>query len=387
MLFIIGEEIINSEEGNFVQFMDTLMTGYSEGSHLLYIKPKNLKRIYSKYEKYLNKKSLQALYFYEENHMIESNSILEIINHAIKIISQSSNEEITNSNNITYHHLHIDNFLTTAEIQKTTLLGENLDDADIYKIFSDYYIQKNSPNSRLSTKCRVENGGGNTTAPVFSKKIPINEELCLTILDSDRRYPSYAALGQTARRVIKSVKNVNGKLEASCKDFEKISIKKSTIYVEKRTRELENMLPYSFLQESYHCDVNKRKLIEEINNFLENNSMLTYYLDFKKGLSYFDVLDEAADWHKLACTDLVDGDQLQYHSQEHISKDKCSCKVIPGLGSKVLTNFIKYVGGKNPLELSELIDGSNEIVKSIWNDIGKIVFSWCCGRSIGPINA
>lgn len=386
MLFIIQEEVINSGEENFIQFMDILMTGYLEGSHLIYIKPRDLKLIYSKHKELLNSKSLKALYYYEENHMIESNSLLKMINHAIKVIPNKAKEKVKLSGKITYHMLCIDNFLTTAEIQKTTLLGENIDDAKIYKIFSDYYIQNHSPNSRLLTRCRPDNGGGDTTSPTFQEKISPNEELCLTILDSDKKHPNHP-IGQTAKRIKKSVSKINIKLDYVDTEIEKISLKKSTIYIDKRARELENILPYTFLKKTYYSDINKTECILAIKNLEESDHNLVYYLDFKDGLNYFHILDEVSDWHQLANTALVDSQLLTHHSQPHIDKKKCKCKVITGLGSKVLTNFISYVDGKSASELTEMINDSQKLITTIWNDIGKTVFSWCCGRNIGPTNA
>lgn len=206
MLFIIEEDIVMANDEHFLNCFENLLLGYIEGSHLLYIKPKVVDLITKKYNEKMDDRMKNQFYHYQEKFMFESKMALKLVNYAIKIVPQSTIEDTTKiDEKLIVGNLHTNKFLSSANIQKTILLGENPSDGDIYEIFAKEYIKLNK--STLKIKLKIENGGGSTTGSTFARKISTNEELCLCILDSDKKFPSDAR-GATAKKVIKETRYI-----------------------------------------------------------------------------------------------------------------------------------------------------------------------------------
>jgi len=358
---MIEEDIVRANETNFLKCFENLLLGYAEGNHLLYIKPKIVDLIKDKYLNIMDSRMESQFIYYEENSMIESKIAFNLVNYAIKIVPETIKEEVIQYDTHKIGYLHADNFLTSATIQKTILLGENPNDGDIYKIFAQEYIEKSDSN--LKIKLKIENGGGNTISPTFIKKIEERDDLCLCMLDSDKKYPSSTALGETANRVIRETNRID-------------MTPKVDFYIEERVRELENMLPMEFYYTQYSKDTNKTSIFENFKELEKIDSKLIYFFDMKKGLKHFDIR-MYPDWSNLIKSRFLDEDSPTCTRTSCCpKKEECKCTLIKPIGNKVLVDFINFYKTKKTKIMSSL----DEFMKVIWYDIGKLVFSWGCGQ-------
>lgn len=368
MLFIIEDDLISSNDDLFLQCLDTLLLGYVEGNHLLYIKPKNVKKIHKLYGDNMSDSIRNRLFHYEQSLMLESKILYNLVNHAIKIVPENFTEERVLIDNHSINCLYSKRFIESSNIQKSTLLCENINDADIYNIMALTYIEDRNISENISLKNKVENGGGNTTAAVFKRKISDNEELCICLLDSDKRYPSDLKMGETAKR-----------LKRLCHEM---LTPKYLYYIESRCKELENMLPLDFYFLKYQPDINKKDIFPDIDIMNEIDDNLIYYFDLKNGLTYFDIIDYP-DWSNLNTASFIKQNELLHHRQEIVKKSKCNCKIINGFGTKILEDFISTHKNNINIEvINKIITDSPPIISNIWREIGKLVFSWCCGHSL-----
>ncbi len=363
MLFIIEEDIVNSSDTNFLKCFENLLLGYIEGFHLLFIKPKVVDLITEKYYAGMDDRMKKHFYHYQEKFMLESKIAYNLVNYAIKIVPTTIDEAIIDISTHNIGYLHANKFLNSATIQKTILLGENSDDGDIYEIFAKEYLKEEKSTLRIMAK--IENGGGSTTTPTFKRKIDPSEELCLCILDSDRKFPSDLNMGETAKRIIREVgTNITPKVH---------------YYIEDRCRELENMIPEGFYHIQYKDDINKIKIFDDFLELNLINDKLILFFDLKKGLKHFDVrkLDDWSELPKLS----MKYNTVTTCNEHHFcnKKDDCRYIMIKGFGTNVLEHFINFYK-VNSDKMKLILNSANQYLENIWYDIGKLVFSWTCGQ-------
>ena len=376
MIFIIEEDIVKNNDENFLECLDNLLLGYKEGNHLLFIKPRVVEFIYEKYANDMDDRMRRKLTHYEEKFMYESKMAFKLVNYAIQIAPKEIREEVKEKviENEKYQigYLHTNKFLTSAKIQKTILLGENPSDGDIYEIIGNEYISRTG--SRLKVKLKIENGGGNTTAPTFIKKINDEDDLCLCILDSDKKFPSDTSLGETARRVIRETNRITVPPKVG-------------FYIEKEVRELENMLPLGFYYHQYFKDKNKQDIFNRFEMLDKINDKLIFFFDMKNGLKHFDTR-KYNDWSNIDYIQfVVENEPICNLDTFCNKKDNCKCVLIKNFGSKVLTDFISFYHCNDMEYKKSLIFNSLEyVLDEIWENIGKLVFSWGCGQDKNIVN-
>lgn len=369
MLFIIEDEIVEAKDANFLKCFENLLLGYIEGNHLLFIKPSTVEKIETIYGTLMDERMKAQFVHYQEKFMIESKVAYNLVNYAIKIVPQEIEEKKVKYRNKTIGYLHTDKFLTSANVQKTVLLCENTSDGKIYTIFSKEFLKYK--NSNLKVKLKIENGGGNTTAPTFKSKIDQNEDLCLCILDSDKKYPGDSSLGETSQRV---------KRETS----RSLTPKNDFIIIEE-ARELENILPEGFYYKKYSEDVNKEPIFNKLDSLRSIDKRLIFFLDMKKGLKHYDI----RKFTELSC---ITHDRITYNSEPICSteeycrkRDDCNCRIIEGFGNNILSDFIKFYNNSHQ-EIELIINSSDIYFKKIWLYISKLIFSWGCGQDISLAN-
>ena len=368
MLFIIEDDIVEANDNNFLNCFENLLLGYIEGNHLLFIKPKTVEKIERIYGSSMDERTKARFIHYQEKFMLESKIAYNLVNYAIKIVPDIIEEKKEKHKNKMIGYLHTDKFLTSATIQKTVFLGENPEDAEIYKIFAEEYLRYK--NSNLKVQLRIENGGGNTITDVFIRKIEDGNDFCLTILDSDKKF--YADnIGETAKRI---------KRETSS-----ILTTKVHYHIEKRCRELENILPEGFYYIQYASDVNKEPIFTKLDSLNKIDKKLVFYIDMKKGLKHFDI-------RKFSQLSHITEDKVTYTNSPICStnsfckkRDDCGCFVIKGFGNYILRDFIQFYKS-NFTKLKLIINSSDFYLKKIWIYLGRLVFSWGCGQEISLAN-
>lgn len=368
MLFIIENDIVEANDKKFLKCFENLLLGYIEGNHLLFIKPNTVEKIESIYGHLMDEKMRSQFISYQESFMYESKVAYKLVSYAIKIVPNYIQEKKEKYSNKTIGYLHTDKFLASATIQKTVFLGENPEDADIYKYFAEEYLKYKKSN--LKVQLRIENGGGNTITDVFKRKIEENIDLCLTILDSDKKFDN-DTIGETAKRLKREI--------------DAILTPKVHYHIVEKCRELENLLPEGFYYKKYAHDVNKNPIFNKIDSLNKMDKTLIYYIDMKKGLKHFDV-------RKYLQLSHITADKIAYKNTPICSqdlfcnrRDDCRCIVIENFGNHILRDFIQFYK-TNYQELKIIINSSYIYLKKIWIYLGRLVFSWGCGQEISLAN-
>jgi hypothetical protein len=263
-------------------------------------------------------------------------------------------------------------FDSSARIQPTYLLAENLDDVAVLRrmgmvgaILASY---KYHPLSIAEL-----NGGGSSIAAVLTS-LSNQDRLCICVADSDKQCPS-SPEGQTARGLIPYENELA---------FPLIQVLKTT------GRDLENCLPDFFYADEY----GRHHAYASIANFLRQLTEQQEYevrnhVDIEKGFRLFELLGsplqsaERLFWDsKLTLifnlADVLPGHFPCVSSQTCArgSKDLCQCIVVTGNPSHILRTFNERYGLGDAFNIAPRIEAS---VKPEWERMGTTVFSWCCG--------
>lgn len=361
MIFEINKELVNSEDEHFIKCLEYLFLGFIEGNHLIYMKPETLSLVYEKYHDKIDSRLKNNLVSFEETFMYESKILMKYVNCFVRIIPQIQEEKILKEDDIEVRLLKTSRFLNSSKIQKSTILGENEEDCLVYEIMAKEYIQYSKLSNNIVVKLKTENGGGNTIAPVLNRKITSDDEMCLCLLDSDKKYPSDTSLGQTSLRVLREVKpNLNPKYE---------------FHIVQQCRELENIIPEGFYYKKYHSDQNKKEIFSKLDKLENINSELKYFLDMKEGLRHFNIKTES-DWNLVS--ELIDLSKVSCNTINCSSKKNCNYKVIESFGTNILKDFIDFYYNISAFDFSIILESMDTKIREIWNYIGKLVFSWTC---------
>lgn len=253
---------------------------------------------------------------------------------------------------------------------ESCLLGENLDDVELFHIIGrNYYMQNGFKGIRL--RFHHELGGGDTTQDVLWKQVYQEKWPTLCIADSDQKYPSEgdntAPIGNTLTHLNEMKKHLE---ESSVLPFQLLPL-----YV----HEAENLLPLSALrsvaEENLPQMIPALNLLERMKS-IQNGTPILYY-DFKKGFSMIKNEKQRAYWTAVynALT-VAEGNAKPLLELDSEAKDAF---VFPGLGRQSpirrVCKLIEWIltCEKKAIELDEYL-------KPQWEQIGVAVFSWGCAN-------
>ena len=253
------------------------------------------------------------------------------------------------------------------------LLTENILDAEFYKYFAIAYQKKNRINECAFQTCYYSlQGGGATTKQVFLYECKLGHHLCLAILDSDKKWPSYNGYGPTAQSLIDEYNTLNGGLTCH-------------YYVMNETNEVENLIPIEIMNV---FSTSKQKL------FLSTYPAALPWFDFKKGLEYrllYDKDEAFNEWKKVFTT--IDWARLANLKSSSSGVDEFLSVVnkngfqpiVEPWGASLLENVLYPSKHRYKYNLKTVdIDRLSESQKKEWLAIGSLIFNWCCcfGRKI-----
>lgn len=270
-------------------------------------------------------------------------------------------------------------FNDSESVQKTILLGENLNDALFYETIAKVYLRWKRINAQI--ECDRRGGGGDTISREYINIQKLNKRFCLCIVDSDKIAPD-GNLGSTASSLRKSD-------DPSC-------IKTQSFILD--CRESENLIPNSILSELPLKGKPERlealKVLQSISVVEESISLVEVrcFLDIKEGTRMKEIIDKKHPkvkefWQlKFALIPKI-SDPIDNWCQTHWqcsknSKEECECKISLGFGKDTLSDTLKYLEEKNPHEIAKIVDRSKH---SDWEKIGQVVMDWCIAES--PIRA
>ena len=147
------------------------------------------------------------------------------------------------------------------------LLTENLIDGEFFEYLVVEYVK------RLGTATHIcympQMGGGNTIAKVYKMEIDRGQHFCLSILDSDKKFPT-ASYGDTCK-ALRSEDKDKYLGDAGCDGQHAFNC---SYYVMDELRELENLIPMDVLKTMSNVKNNK---------LLQMNFDMSYH-DMKEGL-------------------------------------------------------------------------------------------------------
>ncbi len=252
------------------------------------------------------------------------------------------------------------------------LLTENIIDAKFYQLFALAYQKRNRIDECVfKTNFYPLQGGGMTTKQVFLFECEKEQHFCLAILDSDKKWPNYKGLGQTAEALVEGYKVLTEKTGIPIN---------SCFYVMQKTNEIENLIPFYVLKIYSNSDQR---------SFLDRHSSALPWFDIKKGMDYRVLYDNNAynEWKKEFPTEInwIVIDRIKTNSinrddyKRQLLKEGLNPIVSPW-GSTILEIVLNPdARHKNKYDLKKVEWAKlSPFQQYEWDNIGKLVFSWCC---------
>lgn len=243
--------------------------------------------------------------------------------------------------------------------EETHLLVENIEDAFFFKYLTDYFQRK-----KKTMNCSVCSyklmGGGDTTAKVLEYENNLQEHFVLAIADSDKHYPGDPHLGETASKI------------ESCISSNPFNC---SLYHMTMVCEIENLIPF--------------ECIRKINNFknhiliLDKKGFDYSFFDMKDGIHYsYLYSDEGFNHWAAQISHLVDSQILKIiDSDRHkMSKERFSNlhkdkRLFCAFGTQILSQSLNQMKSEHRV-FSDADLSPNQQYE--WENIGKIITSWCC---------
>lgn len=358
MLFYLAPSIAiglekNKNKDSILSFLNTLLDSRKRGLLLIYSSRKTFKRIIVQLEANGNQQEAELL----KKISLKERQKKELVKNLSKLVYVSNTTKKLNTNNKLI-------ILNTTDIGKTNLLyppillGENLNDCLFYSnIIAEHFHHKDiEAFSKIKIfKKRYQMGGGNSTAAQYDY-IKLNKfDLCLCLVDADKKSPS-DGLGETAKSVIIS------------DETNKSSICNSIVI---DTYSIENLIPFSIIKEKYKVGKNRIQLdafsrIEEI----YKDSGWTY-LPLKKGIRGRD-LKTQKDYSQYWTEKINNILNIETPCCEN---DMCDCTIIPKVSHTLLIDSISDVDIDWKKEISE--EKKHEVL-AMYIKISLAIKSWLC---------
>lgn len=276
------------------------------------------------------------------NHLKNNNEVRPDVLWHIRIVLDHPN--------INNHELDISFFIKTESVQPSSFLCEHIIDIHFY-MRQAYLYHPDSPMQAIE-RC----GGGGATVDVF-KSIKRKNVLCLTILDSDCKYPGCPKppKGTTAYRCEQNYKNRLSNIEL----------------VILPVHEIENLVPISFMKQKTDADGMKFLKRLERNNCL---NLMEYY-DVKLGITKESAIksDEIMDFARYIYNMVYPKRQtFDVYFNHKSEKDYLH----PALGVDMLKEYMD----------DQLRNYQSDMFDIYRKYIADIVYTFMCCRELAPIN-
>lgn len=265
-------------------------------------------------------------------------------------------------------------FDTSAKVQPTQLLAENIDDVRV-AILIGKIGPLLPPAHFVPLSVSERHGGGSSISNVLAANA-CQDKFCLCLADSDRTAPT-SALGATAQ-------NLNSYTNESIFPLVEVVITAG--------RDLENSLPNDFYATEYgghHRFSSMSHFLLELTNAGEISARS--YIDIEKGFTLFDAYGQlpGSEASRFWLAKLPAVLQIVSARPEHSlciqnascargSRRDCQCLLVEGNPSHILRDFYRRYDTANHWQIAHELDVS---VRREWESLGVAVMSWCCGDS------
>lgn len=371
MLIFIHSSVVddgdeNTWDDDTVLALENLAIARREGKHSVIANRETLRTIAQC--SHLSKFS-RNIYHKLYNQSTQFSSYLSAVTKYIEIVNPCYEPEVLSDSGKQIIKVPPRFFNDSELVQKTILLGENLDDAFFYETIAKVYLRWKRINAQI--KCDRRGGGGSTISSEYINIQKLNERFCLCIVDSDKIAPN-GDLGSTADRLRKSD-------DPDCK--------KTQIFI-LHCRESENLIPNSILSKLY---AGKQEKLEALNIIKSISLEVRCFLDIKEGTYLKKIMAEntceiknfwSAKIPQIPHISERINNSCQTNWQCSSNSGKCQCQISLGLGDKTLSKTVEYLQDNTPNEIARIVDHS---MRSDWEKIGEVVMDWCIAES--PIRA
>jgi len=350
---IIDDFSMSNKRRKIITALDNICTAAREGNHVFYASPETCNAIYSS-SIFASHEKIRNIFRKIESKHSEYKSVKKQISIFMKIVAGTHILEKDRENDKELIKISMDFLQKSAIFKETTLLLEERQDAWLFEKISKLY-----GNAHNQIKCRFccEHGGGSRTYSSYKEIQEARDKLCLCLVDSDQKYPS-SAYGETAQNVI---------------DIDNSNIPISQYHILKM-HELENLFSSTpFLTIASTNNAQRERVKAFLYEVERNDISAKKYFDIKKGFKYkqfYENVDLYNYWSPLSrkvkksCA----------NSCENCDKNSNSCTdiIVDGFGNKFLNDI------KKAINLCSLMDIECPTLKTIWEELGKLITSWCC---------
>lgn len=228
------------------------------------------------------------------------------------------------------------------------IIFEELNDSSIYEIISRWYLKSFISPGFINRNYRSIHGGGGRTHVVYTDAQNRNDQFCLCITDSDKKFPT-DEFGQTSKDVRASEQ----------------TDKVLSYHMDLDFHEVENLVPLNFLLEK--CKTKpSQDLVSQIKSADQNgNPEAKLFWDYKKGfkLSTLKSLDGGWTYWKRAFN------LQEIECSEKCKTKDCTCEILkPWPEKRIVKDEITNLADMDPSEC--------RVLHGLWTDIGKVLISW-----------
>ena len=348
MILYVCEDVIKSlgkpndiNQEHAIRIFNEISLALQRGKHYVLIE-NFLKESVNK--TILDNSTAQGYLYFKKCNTSKSLSILKLIN-VVLVISFNGTKRVKSLNWYNDHTLLALNPSkdTNLEVfEETHLLTESLNDGKLFKAITLRHMKWLGLLNSISISFLNRNGGGITLSDVYNQEKEMNSHLCITIVDSDKKYHD-GPEGKTASTF------------RSHKDEKWIF---SDYHIMKELSEIENLLPTKFYE-----DRANKPLIRRLSHI-----DLSYF-DLKCGLTA-DIVkaDKGYNYWSNKGISMRPIEDIRELDDKHI--------LIQGLGSQIMGKFLsrkKYQSDIIGIKHSDLSENQRNEYKAISN----LVLNWC----------
>lgn len=253
------------------------------------------------------------------------------------------------------------------------LLCENLTDNDFYYLIGKHYCNKHGY-EQLKLSFHNENGGGNTTATVFTKCVEEEKRPTLCIIDSDRKhgktkqFPNNPAIGNT----LMHVRDAKHKLDNNSRN-------PPFFLQELNVHEAENLIPMDVLSRLEQVnDRGGKQLLVKLRGIGKEEAIL--YYDFKKGLPFIIEKPKQQYWKDLLLA--LEGNESEMPPDtkpEKGDEQEGKSQFFPAVGrSDLLEQAVQSMKDNPSVQVDSYLE-------ALWDEIGLIILTWGCASTVSSV--
>jgi hypothetical protein len=355
MLFYIGSSVARNALLGDVESTDLLtriVDSRMRGLMLLYASPKTSKLVYEFFLKIGNVR-MADIFLSISKKFREKKQIIPDLTRFV-VLSCNAKKLILRRQRIIYLSPRLAN--RTNILYPAILLGEALTDCNLYvnTVASNFVAGLPVSMHRIKLSDRFEPGGGGNTHASYSRHKEIGVDLCLCIVDSDRRCPEERA-GDTAKFVMDVDRRVTSAL---C----------THLLIDAYSAE--NLLPMDEIERQYNIGKNQDQ-VEKFKVVRQLRATEGWrFLPLKRGIKGTDVKSQSASARYWS---------LQLERIGIVSPccdvEACACHIVPSISDKTLAVALETRSSGWPAKLA---DEMNLDIRASYLQISREVRSWLC---------